>query len=54
MVGSEGACGSLILVGCGKMGGAMLEGWMALGLEPDHIAVWPGQINTDQEEPPRY
>jgi len=21
--------------------------------EPDHIAVWPGQINTDQEEPPR-
>jgi pyrroline-5-carboxylate reductase len=31
--------GSVLLVGAGKMGGAMLEGWMALGLEPDHIAV---------------
>ena len=29
MVGSEGACGSLILVGCGKMGTAMLRGWIA-------------------------
>jgi pyrroline-5-carboxylate reductase len=31
--------GSVLLVGAGKMGSAMLEGWMALGLEPSHIAV---------------
>jgi pyrroline-5-carboxylate reductase len=29
----------VLLVGAGKMGSAMLEGWMALGLEPSHIAV---------------
>ena len=28
----------LVLLGCGKMGGAMLEGWLARGLEPG--AVW--------------
>ena len=26
--------GTLVLVGAGKMGGAMLEGWLALGLDP--------------------
>jgi pyrroline-5-carboxylate reductase len=36
---SEGAslrdfAGTLVLVGAGKMGGAMLEGWLALGLDP--------------------
>ena len=31
--------GTLVLVGAGKMGGAMLEGWLALGLEPAKIAV---------------
>src|SRR3954453_18567724 len=31
--------GSLVLVGAGKMGGAMLEGWLALGLDPAKIAV---------------
>jgi pyrroline-5-carboxylate reductase len=30
--------GTLVLVGAGKMGGAMLEGWLALGLDP-HRAV---------------
>lgn len=30
---------SLVLVGAGKMGGAMLEGWLALGLEGSRIAV---------------
>ena len=25
---------SLVLVGAGKMGGAMLEGWLAVGLDP--------------------
>ncbi len=30
---------SLVLVGAGKMGGAMLEGWLAGGLDPRHISV---------------
>jgi pyrroline-5-carboxylate reductase len=29
----------LVLVGAGKMGGAMLEGWLALGLDPARVAV---------------
>jgi pyrroline-5-carboxylate reductase len=31
--------GTLVLVGAGKMGGAMLQGWLALGLDPKKIAV---------------
>ena len=31
--------GRLVLVGAGKMGSAMLEGWLRLGLDPDKIAV---------------
>ncbi|MBN8921394.1 MAG: pyrroline-5-carboxylate reductase [Rhizobiales bacterium] len=31
--------GTLLLVGAGKMGGAMLEGWLALGLAPERVAV---------------
>jgi len=31
--------GTLVLVGAGKMGGALLEGWLRLGLSPDRIAV---------------
>ncbi|MEA2878779.1 MAG: pyrroline-5-carboxylate reductase [Hyphomicrobiales bacterium] len=31
--------GTLVLVGAGKMGGAMLEGWLALGLDPSKIAI---------------
>jgi pyrroline-5-carboxylate reductase len=31
--------GTLVLVGAGKMGGAMLEGWLALGLDPARVAV---------------
>src|SRR6187549_2458634 len=31
--------GILVLVGAGKMGGAMLEGWLALGLDPARIAI---------------
>ncbi len=31
--------GKLMLVGCGKMGGAMLEGWLARGLSPQDIVV---------------
>ena len=31
--------GTILLVGAGKMGSALLEGWLALGLEPKSIAV---------------
>ena len=31
--------GTLVLVGAGKMGGAMLEGWLATGVNPKNIAV---------------
>jgi pyrroline-5-carboxylate reductase len=31
--------GKLLLVGCGKMGGAMLEGWLARGLDASDVAV---------------
>ncbi|MBI3433806.1 MAG: pyrroline-5-carboxylate reductase [Proteobacteria bacterium] len=31
--------GNLMLAGAGKMGGALLEGWLALGLQPSNIAV---------------
>jgi pyrroline-5-carboxylate reductase len=31
--------GNILLVGAGKMGGALLDGWLALGLEPESVAV---------------
>src|SRR6266478_10172872 len=31
--------GKLLLVGCGKMGGAMLDGWLSRGLAPSDILV---------------
>ena len=31
--------GTLVLVGAGKMGGAMLDGWLARGLKPKQITV---------------
>lgn len=31
--------GKLLLVGCGKMGGAMLDGWLARGLAPSDVIV---------------
>lgn len=31
--------GGLLLLGCGKMGGAMLRGWLAKGLAPDRVTV---------------
>jgi pyrroline-5-carboxylate reductase len=31
--------GPLVLVGAGKMGGALLEGWLARGLDPSRIVV---------------
>ena len=31
--------GQLVLVGAGKMGGALLEGWLRFGLDPGHVAA---------------
>jgi len=31
--------GTVVLAGAGKMGGAMLSGWLAQGLDPSHVAV---------------
>src|SRR5215471_8818835 len=31
--------GVLVLVGAGKMGAAMLQGWLGLGLDPAKVAV---------------
>lgn len=31
--------GTIVLVGAGKMGTAMLDGWIALGLDPSRVAV---------------
>jgi pyrroline-5-carboxylate reductase len=40
------ATGKLLLVGCGKMGGAMLEGWLEQGLKAADLAVIePGDAN---------
>ncbi len=35
----RGFSGRLLLLGAGKMGGALLEGWLRLGLEPRTVAV---------------
>ena len=29
----------VLLVGCGKMGGALLAGWLDLGMPPEHVVV---------------
>jgi pyrroline-5-carboxylate reductase len=39
--------GTLVLVGAGKMGGAMLQGWLALGLDPNQVAVKEPQPAAD-------
>jgi len=39
MAGLENFSGTLVLVGAGKMGGAMLQGWLALGLDPRKVAI---------------
>lgn len=31
--------GGLILLGCGKMGSAMLQGWLAKGVDPNKVAI---------------
>jgi pyrroline-5-carboxylate reductase len=39
--------GTILLVGAGKMGSALLEGWLALGLAPDRLAVIEPQPSSD-------
>jgi pyrroline-5-carboxylate reductase len=39
--------GQIVLVGAGKMGGALLDGWLALGLDPSRIAVFEPQPSPD-------
>jgi pyrroline-5-carboxylate reductase len=39
--------GTLVLVGAGKMGGAMLDGWLALGLNPAKVAVMEPKPSAD-------
>ena len=34
-----GLSGTIVLVGAGKMGSAMLEGWLALGLDPKSVVA---------------
>lgn len=33
------ADGGLVLLGCGRMGGAMLDGWLAAGLPPGSVTI---------------
>lgn len=37
--GDLAGIGRVLLLGCGRMGGAMLEGWLARGLGPERVAV---------------
>ncbi len=39
--------GQILLVGAGKIGGALLDGWLALGLDPRRIAVFEPQPSPD-------
>ena len=41
--------GTIVLIGAGKMGAAMLDGWIALGLEPSRlIMIQPGFREPDE------
>jgi pyrroline-5-carboxylate reductase len=39
--------GLLVLVGAGKMGSALLEGWLRLGLDPKNVAVLEPQPTAE-------
>jgi pyrroline-5-carboxylate reductase len=38
---------TLVLVGAGKMGGAMLEGWMLMGMRPDGVTILDPNISPE-------
>ncbi len=39
--------GTLLLLGAGKMGGAMLEGWLAMGLDPRKVVIRDPNLPED-------
>src|ERR1700754_912177 len=39
--------GTIVLVGAGKMGSAMLEAWLALGLDPRSVVVLEPQPSRE-------
>ncbi|WP_448953530.1 pyrroline-5-carboxylate reductase [Labrys neptuniae] len=39
--------GKLLLLGAGKMGGAMLEGWLELGLDPTQVAAIDPHLSVE-------
>ena len=41
--------GSLVLAGAGKMGGALLRGWLASGLAPDVVCVVDPHLDPETE-----
>lgn len=42
--------GAVVLVGAGRMGGAMLQGWLARGLDPARVTVIEPQPSAEVEE----
>lgn len=40
----------LVLVGCGRMGGAMLRGWLARGLAPGAVTVLDPNLGPDWQD----
>lgn len=42
--------GPVVLVGAGKMGGAMLEGWLKLGLPPERAVVLDPNLKPERAE----
>lgn len=43
----QGLAGPLVLVGAGKMGSAMLTGWLGLGLPPEGVVVFEPEPTAD-------
>jgi pyrroline-5-carboxylate reductase len=39
MTGGEVVAGNVVLIGAGKMGGALLQGWIGLGVDPARIVA---------------
>lgn len=40
----------LVLVGCGRMGGAMLKGWLSRGLEPGAVTVIDPKLGAEWQD----
>jgi pyrroline-5-carboxylate reductase len=49
VTGGEVTAQSVALIGAGKMGGALLEGWIALGVDPARIVVMEPQPTASIE-----